>query len=50
MELPQESAKLAESALFLAAYEDRLIILDEIRRVPDAAVSGSALLAVLESG
>jgi predicted AAA+ superfamily ATPase len=35
LELPQERAKLADSALFLSAYEDRLVILDEIHRVPE---------------
>ncbi len=35
LELPQERAKLADPALFLAAYEDRLVILDEIHRVPE---------------
>jgi uncharacterized protein len=35
LELPQERAKLAEPTLFLEAYEDRLVILDEIHRVPE---------------
>ena len=35
LELPQERAKLADPALFLSAYEDRLLILDEIHRVPE---------------
>jgi len=35
LELPQERAKLADPALFLSAYEDRLVILDEIHRVPE---------------
>lgn len=35
LELPEERAKLADPALFLTAYEDRLVILDEIHRVPE---------------
>lgn len=31
----QERDKLSNAAAFLAAYEDRLVILDEIHRVPD---------------
>ena len=31
----QERDKLSNAAVFLAAYEDRLVILDEIHRVPD---------------
>lgn len=31
----QDRDKLSHAALFLAAYEDRLVILDEIHRVPD---------------
>lgn len=31
----QERDKLSHAAAFLAAYEDRLVILDEIHRVPD---------------
>lgn len=31
----QEREKLSNAAVFLAAYEDRLVILDEIHRVPD---------------
>lgn len=30
----QEREKLSNAAVFLAAYEDRLVILDEIHRVP----------------
>lgn len=35
LELPADRAKLADAALFLAAYEDRLVILDEIHRAPE---------------
>ena len=34
LEAPADLNKLAEPALFLSAYEDRLVILDEIHRVP----------------
>src|SRR5260370_42506209 len=34
LEAREERAKLSEPALFLRAYEDRLVILDEIHRVP----------------
>lgn len=35
LEAPEDRAKLAEPALFLRNYEDRLVILDEIHRVPE---------------
>jgi hypothetical protein len=35
LELLEERAKLADPALFLSAYEDRLVILDEVHRVPE---------------
>jgi hypothetical protein len=35
LEDPQERDKLGNAAVFLAAYEDRLVILDEIHRAPD---------------
>ncbi len=34
LEAPEERAKLSEPSLFLRSYEDRLVILDEIHRVP----------------
>ncbi len=35
LESREDRAKLAEPALFLSNYQDRLVILDEIHRVPD---------------
>ena len=35
LEAREDRAKLADPALFLGAYEDRLVILDEIHRVPE---------------
>jgi len=35
LEAPEDRAKLAEPSLFLRNYEDRLVILDEIHRVPE---------------
>jgi predicted AAA+ superfamily ATPase len=35
LEAPEDRAKLRDPALFLSAYEDRLVILDEIHRTPD---------------
>ncbi len=35
LEAPEDRAKLAEPALFLRNYEDRLVILDEIHRAPE---------------
>lgn len=35
LEAPEDRAKLAEPALFLRNYEDRLVILDEMHRVPE---------------
>ncbi len=35
LESREDRAKLSEPALFLRAYEDRLVILDEIHRVPE---------------
>jgi predicted AAA+ superfamily ATPase len=34
LELPSDRAKLADPELYLAAHEDRLVILDEIHRLP----------------
>src|SRR5260370_10829774 len=34
LEAPEERAKLSAPSLFLRSYEDRLVILDEIHRVP----------------
>ena len=33
-ELPSDRAKLADPELYLSDYEDRLVILDEIHRLP----------------
>ena len=35
LESPEDRAKLSDAGLFLRAYEDRLIILDEIHRAPE---------------
>ncbi len=35
LELREDRAKLADPALFLRSYEDRLVILDEIHRAPE---------------
>lgn len=35
LEAPEDRAKLADPALFLRAYEDRLVVLDEIHRLPE---------------
>jgi predicted AAA+ superfamily ATPase len=35
LESPEDRDKLANPAAFLSAYEDRLVIMDEIHRVPD---------------
>ena len=35
LEAREERAKLADPALFLRSYEDRLVILDEVHRVPE---------------
>lgn len=35
LEATEDRAKLADPALFLANYEDRLVVLDEIHRVPE---------------
>ncbi len=35
LEAPSDRAKLAAPEVYLAAHEDRLVILDEIQRVPD---------------
>jgi len=37
LEARQDRDKLAEPALFLRNYEDRLVILDEIHRAPDCS-------------
>src|SRR5271170_598400 len=34
LELPSDRAKLADPELYLSDYEDRLVILDEIHRLP----------------
>jgi len=34
LELPSDKAKLADPELYLSQYEDRLIIMDEIHRLP----------------
>ena len=43
----QERDKLADPAAFLSAYEDRLVILDEIQRAPDLF---QALRGVIDKG
>ena len=35
LESPSDIAKLSEPELYLAAHEDKLVILDEVHRVPD---------------
>ena len=40
----QERAKLTDPVVFLSAYEDRLVILDEIHRVPDLFLSLRGLI------
>ena len=40
----QERAKLTDPVAFLSAYEDRLVILDEIHRVPDLFLSLRGLI------
>lgn len=35
LEAPEDRAKLADPALFLRTYEDRLVVLDEIHRAPE---------------
>ncbi len=35
LELPADLAKLADAALFLALHEDKLVILDEVQRLPE---------------
>lgn len=35
LELPSDRVKLADAELYLSQYEDRLVILDEIHRLPD---------------
>lgn len=35
LEAPEDRAKLADPALFLRSYEDRLVVLDEIHRAPE---------------
>ena len=35
LEASEDRAKLADPALFLNNYEDRLVVLDEIHRVPE---------------
>jgi uncharacterized protein len=34
LELPSDRAKLSDAELYLSAHEDRLVVLDEIQRVP----------------
>ncbi len=47
LEDAQERAKLTDAATFLAAYEDRLVILDEIHRAPDLFLT---LRGVIDKG
>jgi predicted AAA+ superfamily ATPase len=35
LELPSDRAKLADPELYLSGHEDRLVILDEIHRLPE---------------
>ena len=35
LESPADRARIADPALYLADHEDRLVILDEVHRVPD---------------
>jgi predicted AAA+ superfamily ATPase len=44
LEDPQERAKLGDPVAFLSAYEDRLVILDEIHRAPDLFASLRGLI------
>ena len=34
-EQPEDRARLTDPALFLRGYADRLVVLDEVQRVPD---------------
>jgi hypothetical protein len=47
LENPTDRAKLAEPDLFLGRHEDRLVILDEIHRVPEIF---SALRGIIDKG
>jgi hypothetical protein len=47
LENPTDRAKLAEPELFLGRHEDRLVILDEIHRVPELF---SALRGIIDKG
>jgi predicted AAA+ superfamily ATPase len=35
LEQPEDRARLTDPALFLRGYADRLVVLDEVQRVPD---------------
>jgi uncharacterized protein len=35
LELPSDLAKLADPELYLSDYEDRLVVLEEIHRLPE---------------
>lgn len=35
LEMPEDRDKLSDPALYLAPYEDRLVVLDEVHRAPD---------------
>lgn len=37
LEASEDRAKLADPAAFLSRYEDRLVVLDEIHRVPESS-------------
>jgi predicted AAA+ superfamily ATPase len=47
LEASQDRRKLADPALFLSQYEDRLVVLDEIHRVPELF---SALRGLIDQG
>jgi len=47
LEASEDRAKLADPALFLGAYEDRLVVLDEIQRAPELF---SALRGLIDHG
>lgn len=44
LEAPEDRAKLADPALFLRSYEDRLVVLDEIHRAPQIFQTSAACL------
>jgi len=47
LEAPSDRAKLQEPELYLAAHEDKLVILDEVQRVPDLF---AVLRGLIDSG